>query len=183
MLFEDSAVWETWLSKNYATTGVWIKLAKKNAKRPSVTYQQALDAALCYGWIDSQGKGFDSEYYLQKFTPRGPNSIWSKNNRDKAVELIEQGRMKASGFAAIETAKANGRWEAAYDPSSSIVVPVDFQAALDENPKVRAFFETLNGQNRYAVLHRIQIARTVETRQKRIAQFIRMLEMGEKLYP
>ncbi len=183
LLFVDTAAWETWLSGHYTTAGVWIKIAKKNAKKPTVTYQQALDAALCYGWIDSQGKSFDSEYYLQKFTPRGARSIWSKTNRARVMELIEQGRMQTPGFAAIEAAKANGRWDTAYDSFRTIEIPPDFQAALDEHPRAKAFFETVNSQNRYAIVHRIQIARTGEIRRQRIEQYIHMLEMGEKIYP
>lgn len=184
MLFADQKAWKLWLAKNFASSaGVWLKLAKKSADLQSVTYQQALDIALCYGWIDGQKKSGDESYWLQKFTPRGPKSIWSKINRAKALQLIADGYMQAPGFAAIEQAKANGRWQAAYDSHRTARLPEDFQQALNHNSAAKAFFATLNSQNRYAILFRIQTAKKVETRQKRIAQFIDMLEKKEKLYP
>ena len=184
ILFEDQKAWEEWLVGNFASSaGLWLRLANKSAKFQTVTYQEAVEVALCYGWIDSQAKGYDEESHLQKFTRRGPKSIWSKINRAKALELIESGRMQAGGLAAINAAKESGRWEAAYDSNRSATMPGDLQAALDKSPTAAAFFATLNSQNRYAILHRIQIVRKAETRQKRIDQFIQMLERHEKLYP
>jgi len=183
-LFKHPKDWEAWLVKHFdSSAGLWLRLAKKSAKLQSVTYQEALEVALCYGWVDGQKKSYDEETWLQRFTPRGPKSIWSKINRAKALELIEGGHMQAAGFAAIERAKENGRWETAYDSHRTAVPPDDFQEALDKSIKAKSFFATLNSQNRYAILFRIQTAKKVETRQKRIAQFIAMLEKREKLYP
>jgi len=184
MLFASQQDWDDWLATNSGTSpGLWLRLAKKSAAYQSVSYQQAIDVALCHGWIDGQKKSFDDASWLQKFTPRGPNSGWSKINRAKALALIEQGRMRPSGLAAIERAKENGRWDAAYDSHSTAEPPSDFLAALDRSPEAKAFFATLNSQNRYAVLYRIQTAKKSETRQKRIAQFVLMLEKHEKLHP
>jgi len=184
VLFSHQKDWKVWLARNFdSSAGLWLRLAKKNAQLQSVTYQEALDVALCYGWIDGQKKRGDEASWLQKFTPRGAKSIWSKNNRAKALKFIEDGHMPVAGLAAIERAKADGRWEAAYDSQRTAVTPADFQKGLDQNPRARAFFATLNSQNRYAILFRIQTAKKVETRQKRIALFIDMLEKHEKLYP
>jgi uncharacterized protein YdeI (YjbR/CyaY-like superfamily) len=183
-LFKDPKAWEAWLAKHFnSSTGLWLRLAKKGAGLQSVSYQEALEVALCYGWIDGQKKSFDEESWLQKFTPRGPKSIWSKINRAKALELIAKGRMRAAGLAAIEKARENGRWEAAYDSHRTAAPPGDFETALNKSPKARAFFAALNSQNRFAILFRIQTARKPETRRKRIDQFIGMLEKHEKLYP
>lgn len=182
--FEDQQTWAAWLDENHATSaGLWLRLAKKASGIPSVSYDQALEVALCYGWIDGQKKSDDQTWWLQKFTPRGAKSIWSKVNRQKAQKLIESGRMKPAGLEAIERAKQDGRWDAAYDSPSSATVPDDFQAALDKNAQAKAFFATLNSANRYAILFRIQTAKKAETRAKRIEQFIHMLENHEKLYP
>ena len=162
--------------------GVWLKLSKKDSGIPSITYEEALDAALCYGWIDGQKKGFDDQYWLQKFTPRGPKSIWSKINTEKAERLIASGEMKSAGLKAVEAAKKDGRWDAAYEGQKTITGPEDFQAALDKNKKAKTFFATLNGVNRYAVLFRIHNAKKPETRVKRIQQFVEMLERGEKIH-
>lgn len=184
ILFASQALWEQWLEEQHADVqGVWLKLAKKGAEQPTVSYAEALDVALCFGWIDGQKKGFDDQYWLQKFTPRRPRSIWSKVNQGKVAVLIEQGRMRDAGMKEIERAKADGRWEAAYEPASSITVPDDLQAALDENPDAKAFFEQLNSANRYAILHRVITARKPETRRNRIEKFIAMLKAGEKLHP
>lgn len=181
--FENKKKWADWLAKQHdKSTGVWLKLAKKDSQIPSVTYDEALNVALCYGWIDGQKKGFDDNYWLQKFTPRGPRSIWSKINTDKAERLIAGGEMKPAGLRAIELAKQDGRWEAAYASQKNISVPEDFQAALDKNKKAKAFFATLNSVNRYAILFRIHNAKKPETRSKRIQQFIEMLEKGEKIH-
>jgi uncharacterized protein YdeI (YjbR/CyaY-like superfamily) len=160
-----------------------LRLAKKNSGLRSLTYDEAVEAGLCFGWIDGQKKTYDELSWIQRFTPRGPQSIWSKINRSKAETLIEAGRMRPSGLAAVERARQNGRWDAAYDSASRAVVPDDFQSVLDANPRAKAFFATLSGTNRYALLFRIQTAKKPETRARRIAEFIRMLENGEKLYP
>jgi uncharacterized protein YdeI (YjbR/CyaY-like superfamily) len=182
--FEGPQAWATWLDEHHATSsGVWLRIAKKASGTASVTYDEALEVALCYGWIDGQKKSYDEESWLQKFTPRGAKSIWSKVNREKAEKLIARGAMKPAGLAAVEQAKQDGRWEAAYDSQSSASVPSDFQAALDQHEEARAFFATLNSRNRYAILFRIQTAKKAETRAKRIEQFIRMLTNHETLYP
>ena len=164
------------------SAGVWLKLAKKDSAISSVTYEEALDVALCYGWIDGQKKGFDDKYWLQKFTPRGPKSIWSKINTAKAERLIASGEMKPAGLKAVEAARQDGRWEAAYSSQKNISVPDDFQAALDKNKKAKSFFATLNSANRYAILFRIATAKKPETRARRIQQFMEMLGRGEKLH-
>ncbi len=182
--FERQKDWAVWLAKNHATsTGLWLKLARKASGIQSVTYDEALEVALCYGWIDGQRKSHDETSFLQRFTPRGPKSIWSKINTEKAQRLIESGRMKPAGLKAIESAKQDGRWDAAYAPQSKAAVPDDLQAELDRNAKAKAFFATLDSRNRYAILHRIHTAKKAETRAKRIEQFIRMLEKKEKIYP
>ncbi len=183
-LFNTKKEFATWLDKHHAkSSGVWLQIAKKTGKVKTVTYAEAVEAALCYGWIDGQGKGLDESAWLQKFTPRGSRSIWSKINRTKAEELIKSGRMKPAGLAAIEQAKRNGRWDAAYDSHSTAAVPDDLQAALDQNPKAQAFFATLDSTNRYAILFRLQTAKKAETRARRLEQFVRMLEKHEKLHP
>jgi uncharacterized protein YdeI (YjbR/CyaY-like superfamily) len=184
IMFQQQKDWAAWLDKNHASSpGVWLKLAKKASGIPSVNYDEALGVALCYGWIDGQKKSYDESSWLQKFTPRGIKSIWSKVNREKLQEIIESGQMKPAGLEAVERAKQDGRWDAAYDSQSRASVPSDFQAELDRNAKAKAFFATLNSTNRYAILFRIQTAKKAETRAKRIEQFIRMLENHEKLYP
>ena len=181
--FASKTKWAEWLAKQHdKSAGVWLKLAKKDSGIPSVTYDEALDVALCYGWIDGQKKGFDNEHWLQKFTPRGPKSIWSKINTEKAEGLIAAGEMKPAGLKAIEAARQDGRWDAAYSSQRNMSVPEDFQAALDKNKKAKIFFTTLNSANRYAILFRIQTAKKAETRAKHIQQFIQMLERGEKLH-
>lgn len=183
-LFKDKNRWITWLDKNHLSSpGLWLRLGKKVANVKSLSYAEALDVALCYGWIDGQKKTFDETTWLQKFTPRGPRSIWSTINREKAKELIKKGQMKPAGLKAIERAKENGRWEAAYDSQSKITLPDDLQAELDKNVKAKAFFATLNSVNRYAILFRLQTARKPETRKKRLRQFIDMLEKNKKLHP
>jgi uncharacterized protein YdeI (YjbR/CyaY-like superfamily) len=183
LLFKNAKAWETFLSKNNGTSnGVWLQLAKKSSGTTSVTYSEALDIALCHGWIDGQKKAFDDSFWLQKFTPRGARSIWSKINREKALDLIQSGRMKPAGLLAIEKAKADGRWAAAYDSQKSATVPVDFQAALDAHPDANNFFSTLDSGNRYAILFRIQTAKKPETRSRRVQEFIAMLERKEKIH-
>jgi uncharacterized protein YdeI (YjbR/CyaY-like superfamily) len=187
--FETQAALEAWLEENHATSqGILLKLAKKESGIPSVTYPEVVEAVLCFGWIDGQGKsgqkaGLGDAYWLLKITPRRKQSIWSKRNREKVDELIRAGRMRPAGLEEIERAKADGRWDRAYDSPRTITVPEDFQAALQQNPKAQAFFESLNSANRYAILFRIQAAKKPETRARRIENFIRMLENEEKLYP
>ena len=181
--FENKKQWADWLAKQHdKSTGLWLKLGKKSSGFPSVTYEEALDAALCYGWIDGQKKGFDEKYWLQKFTPRGPKSIWSKINTEKAEKLIASGEMKPAGLKAIEAAKKDGRWDAAYASQKNSSIPEDFQAALDKNKKAKAFFATLKSAERYSFLFRIQTAKKAETRAKRIQQFVEMLEKNEKFH-
>ena len=181
--FESKKKWADWLAKQHdKSTGVWLKLAKKDSGISSVTLAEALDIALCYGWIDGQRLSFDEKYYLQKYTPRRSKSIWSKINVEKVEHLIASGQMKPAGLKAVELAKQDGRWAAAYESQKVISVPDDFQAALDKNKKAKAFFATLNSANRYAFLFRIHTARKVETRAKRISQFVEMLARGEKFH-
>src|SRR5919112_4261772 len=182
--FASAAEWEAWLREHHDTApGVWIRFAKKGSGVPSVTYRDALQAALCFGWIDGQARAVDDASYVQRFTPRRARSIWSKRNRDFATALIEAGRMQPAGLREVERAKADGRWEAAYDAPSTATVPDDLQAALDDEPEAAAFFATLNSQNRYAILHRVQTAKKPETRARRIATFVAMLKRGETLHP
>ena len=181
--FATKKKWADWLSRQHdKSAGVWLKLAKKDSGFPSVTYDEAVAAALCYGWIDGQKKGFDEQYWLQKFTPRGPKSIWSKINTVKAEKLIASGEMKLSGLKAIEAAKNDGRWDAAYESQKNISIPEDFQVALDKNKKAKAFFATLKSSERYSFLFRIHTAKKPETRAKRIQQFVEMLERNEKIH-
>lgn len=181
--FETQRDWTAWLKKNHASSeGVWLRFRKKSSSTTSVTYAEALDVALCYGWIDGQKKAGDSETFLQRFTPRGPRSIWSKINREKVLALIEAGQMQPAGHAAIDRAKENGNWEAAYDSFKTKTIPPDLQAALDANPRAKAFYETLKSNNRYAILWRVQTAKKPETRARRIETFVTMLENGETLH-
>ena len=184
MSFETQHDWEAWLKEHHTDTkGIWLKLAKKAAGTPSVSYAEALDSALCYGWIDGQKASFDDKYWLQKFTPRGARSIWSKVNCDKATALIADGRMQPAGLRQVELARSDGRWEAAYESQSKITIPDDFQRELDKNPRAKEFFSTLDSANRYAVLFRIQTAKKPETRSARIQKFIEMLSQHQKLHP
>jgi uncharacterized protein YdeI (YjbR/CyaY-like superfamily) len=181
--FRTRAAWEKWLAGHYGDEGgVWLKFAKKGSGATTVTYAEALEVALCYGWIDAQVKRFDETYYLQRFTPRRARSKWSKRNRDAATRLIEAGAMQPPGLAEVERARADGRWDAAYDSPSGATVPDDFERALGRNKRARVFFATLSSQNRYAILYRIQDARRPETRARRIAQFVEMLARGETLH-
>jgi uncharacterized protein YdeI (YjbR/CyaY-like superfamily) len=176
--------WEAWLAEQHATSGgVWLRIARKGSGCESVTYAEALEVALCYGWIDGQKGALDDAYWLQRFTARSPRSKWSKINCDKAVELIEAGRMQAAGLAAVEVAQSDGRWERAYEGASTISVPADLQEKLDENPSAAAFFAVLDSTNRYAVLYRIHDAKRPETRARRIEKFVAMLARGEKIHP
>ena len=183
-LFESAHDWTAWLEANHAQSSVvWLRLAKKTAPLVSVSYAQALEVALCYGWIDGQKQTCDDDSWLQKFTPRAPKSLWSKVNREKALQLIASGQMRPAGRQEVERAQQDGRWEAAYDPASRAQVPEDFQAALNLNPAAQEFFAGLNSRNRYAMLFRIQTVKKAETRARRIEEFLSMLEKGEKIYP
>ena len=181
--FASEKAWETWLEKHHADSpGVWVKLAKLDSGIPSVTYAQALDVALCYGWIDGQKDALDAEYWLQRFTPRGARSKWSKINCGKVEALLAAGRMKPAGLRELEAARADGRWEAAYAGAKTITVPEDLLRALDANPKAKAFFATLKSANRYAILYRLHEAKKPETRARRLEKFVAMLEAGETLH-
>jgi uncharacterized protein YdeI (YjbR/CyaY-like superfamily) len=172
-----------WLAEHGETSqGCWLKLAKKGAAVGSVSYAEAVELGLVHGWIDGQKGALDGEFWLQRFTPRGPKSRWSKINRERAVELIEAGAMAPTGLAAVEQAKADGRWERAYEGSSTITVPDDLQHELDANPEAAAFFATLDRTNRYAILYRIGDAKKPETRARRIDKFVGMLARGEKIH-
>jgi len=182
--FADAGEWSAWLaSRHTSSRGVWLKIAKKTSGTASVTYAEALEVALIWGWIDGQKGKLDEAWWLQKFTPRGTRSMWSKINRNKAIALIEAGRMKPSGLAEVERAKKDGRWDRAYESQSSASLPEDLAKALASNPRAEKFFATLEAHNRYAVLWRVQNAKKPETRARRIARFVEMLAKGEKLHP
>jgi uncharacterized protein YdeI (YjbR/CyaY-like superfamily) len=182
-LFPTQAAWTAWLENNHRKSpGLWLRLAKKGSGLRSVTYAEALDVALCYGWIDGQKRGESEQCWRQRFLPRSAKSIWSKINRDKAVVLTASGRMKAAGLEAIEAAKKAGRWDAAYDSPKAAQVPEDFQAALDVNARAREFFQSLDGANRYAVLFRIHTVKKAETRARKLREFIAMLERNERIH-
>ncbi len=183
-IFASAAEWEQWLIANHdRSAGVMLLIAKKHTGVPTVTHAEALDVALCYGWIDAIRRAHDETYFAQRFTPRRPKSLWSKINREKVAALIAAGRMKAAGLAQIESAKADGRWEAAYDGQKGAEAPADLLAALDASPKAKKFFATLKSQNRFAIIFRLQTARTPETRARRLATFVAMLKRGETIYP
>jgi uncharacterized protein YdeI (YjbR/CyaY-like superfamily) len=182
-LFKSARAFETWLKKHHASSdGLWLQIAKKGAEQPSVTYLEAVEIALCWGWIDGQKKGLDDQHFLQRFTPRRARSIWSKVNVEKVARLVEAGRMQPPGQAQVDAAKADGRWAQAYDGAKTATVPDDLQAALDATPKAKAFFATINASNRYAILWRVQTAVKPETRAKRIAQLVDMLARGEVVH-
>jgi uncharacterized protein YdeI (YjbR/CyaY-like superfamily) len=184
MSFETQQDWKEWLEENHAEAkGIWLKIAKKEARTSSVSYAEALDSALCFGWIDGQKAAFDDKYWLQKFTPRTAKSIWSKVNCSKAVALIAEGRMQPAGLRQVELARSDGRWQRAYESQSKITIPDDFQSELDKNPKAKDFFRTLDSANRYAFLYRIQAAKKPETRTAKIQKFIEMLNQQQKLHP
>jgi uncharacterized protein YdeI (YjbR/CyaY-like superfamily) len=183
LAFAEARAFDAWLESQGATApGLWLKLAKKGAPEPTLTRSEAIDAALCHGWIDGQLDAYDDHYWLIRFTPRKPRSKWSELNRRRATELLAEGRMRPAGLAQIETAKTDGRWDVAYAPASRAEPPPDLVAALDANPKAAAFFATLTGANRYAILYRIGAVKTPEARARKIAQFVAMLERGETLH-
>jgi len=182
-LFKSARAFEVWLKQHHAASpGLWLKLAKRGAPDASVTYPEAVEIALCWGWIDGQKKALDAHYFLQRFTPRRARSVWSKVNVAKVESLIQQGRMQAPGLAQVETAKADGRWARAYDGARTTVVPDDLLAALDAAPMAKVFFAQISASNRYAVLWRIQTAAKAETRARRIAQLVQMLARGETIH-
>jgi uncharacterized protein YdeI (YjbR/CyaY-like superfamily) len=183
LAFRNRESFEEWLDRQPAdAAGAWLKLRKKSAGAPGLTKAQAIDAALCHGWIDGQLDKYDDQYWLVRFTPRKARSKWSQVNKRRATELIAEGRMRPSGLAQIEAAKADGRWAAAYAPASSATVPADLQHALDANPKAAKFFATLKGANRYAILYRIGSVKRPETRARKIAEYVAMLERGETIH-
>jgi uncharacterized protein YdeI (YjbR/CyaY-like superfamily) len=183
MLFPTQEDWENWLLENHSLSpGVWLKIAKKGCAMRSVSYDEALNGALCYGWIDSRKEKFDECFWLQRFTPRRSRSPWSAINRRKAEELIQKGKIRPAGLLEIEKARQDGRWEAAYQSQSNAEVPDDLRQALEENPTAREFFERLNRVNRYAILYRLNSAKKPETRQKRLTEFIQMLSEQRKIY-
>jgi uncharacterized protein YdeI (YjbR/CyaY-like superfamily) len=182
--FKTPRSFETWLSRNHTKAqGIRIKVAKKASGIASIRYDDALDIALCYGWIDGQSKSIDEKWYWQRFTPRRVRSPWSKRNRDIVARLIEGGRMHPAGQSEIDRAKADGRWDAAYDSPANAKVPDDLDEALRKSPRAQRFFASLNAQNRYAILHRLMTARKPETRAKRLAAFMQMLIEGRTIYP
>jgi len=181
--FASAEAWEAWLEREHVrASGVWLQIAKRSSGIATVTYAEALDVALCFGWIDGQKRAFDASWFLQRFTPRKRSSRWSQINVQHAERLIAAGRMRPAGFAQVEAARADGRWEAAYAGQRSATVPADLQAALDANPAAAAFFATLRGANRYAILYRVEDAKRPETRARRIDRFVAMLARGETLH-
>jgi uncharacterized protein YdeI (YjbR/CyaY-like superfamily) len=182
LLCSTDADWERWLAEHHADApGVWLQLAKKGCDTPTVSYAQALDTALCYGWIDGQVRRLDESFYLQRFTPRGPRSRWAQITRDHVARLTAAGRMRPSGQAQVDAAKADGRWDAAYEPQSRATVPDDLQRALDEHPAAAEFFATLRGSRRYAFLHRLHHVTDPARRAERIASYVELLSDGRTL--
>ena len=184
MTFESTDAWDTWLAAHHAgSPGLWLKIAKKGAAGRTVSYSDALDVALCHGWIDGQKGRHDDEYWLQRFTPRKPGGNWSKINTERAAALIASGRMRPAGLREVERAQADGRWEQAYESQSRVTVPEDLARALAANERAGAFFATLDSANRYAILYRIGTAKKPETRAKRIDTFVTMLSEHKKIHP
>jgi uncharacterized protein YdeI (YjbR/CyaY-like superfamily) len=181
--FASRDAWEAWLDAHHEDSdGVWLKIAKKGSGLDSVTHPEALEIALCFGWIDGQRRALDERHFLQRFTPRRDRSRWSKINRDKATELIDAGRMRPAGLREVEAARADGRWDAAYDGQRTATVPEDLQRALDADERAGAFFATLSSQNRYAILYRVQDAKRPATRARRIERFVAMLREGRAIH-
>jgi uncharacterized protein YdeI (YjbR/CyaY-like superfamily) len=184
MTFESTDAWDAWLAAHHAgSPGLWLKIAKKGSAGTSISYSDALDVALCHGWIDGQKGRHDDDYWLQRFTPRKPGSNWSKVNTERAEALIASGRMRPDGLREVERARADGRWEQAYESQSRVTVPEDLARALAANERARAFFATLDSANRYAILYRIGTAKKPETRAKRIDTFVAMLSEHKKIHP
>jgi uncharacterized protein YdeI (YjbR/CyaY-like superfamily) len=185
LIVDDATAWAAWLARRHATSdGVWLALAKRGGNPSTrLTYQEALEEALCYGWIDGQVRRHDADSYRQRFTPRRKRSVWSKRNVELAERLIGEGRMKPAGKAAVEQARADGRWQAAYAGAATIEVPDDLAEALAAEPKAAAMWALLTSQNRYAILYRLAIAKRPETRSRRLTNFVEMLARGETIYP
>jgi uncharacterized protein YdeI (YjbR/CyaY-like superfamily) len=184
LAFKSEQAWDVWLTSQPAgSKGLWLKLAKKSSGVASVSKQEAIDTALCHGWIDGQLDSFDDKYWLVRFTPRQSASKWSEKNRTRALQLVELGRIQPAGLNEIERAKKDGRWNAAYAPQSTAQVPDDLRAALAKNRRAKSFFEKLDSRNRYAILHRIHNAKKAETRTARIEKFVAMLIEGKTIYP
>ena len=184
MKFATQQEWRRWLAAEHAgAPEVWIEMAKKKSGIESITHPEAVEVALCFGWIDSQRQGVDDQWFRQRFTPRRARSKWSRLMCEKAEELIASGAMQPAGLAEVERAKADGRWDAAYEPPSTATVPDDLRRALDADPAAAAFFDSLNSQNRYAILHRLHDAKRPETRTRRIAKFVAMCAAGETIHP
>jgi uncharacterized protein YdeI (YjbR/CyaY-like superfamily) len=182
--FASRDAWEAWLDEHHAASdGLRLKFAKRGSGIASVSRAEAVEVALCYGWIDSQANSLDDDYWMMRFTPRRARSKWSQVNRAKAEELIEQGKMRPAGLREVERARADGRWDAAYEAQSKAIVPEDLQRELEKNEAARAFFDSLDSRNRYAILHRIHDAKKPETRARRIEKFMAMLSEQEKIYP
>jgi uncharacterized protein YdeI (YjbR/CyaY-like superfamily) len=183
LLFPSPPDFEAWLERHYAgSEGFWMKIAKKGSGEVSISYAEGLELALCFGWIDSQKRGHDEKFFLQRFTPRRPRGRWSRINRDKAEELIAAKAMRPAGMAEVEAAKADGRWEAAYEGARTAKVPEDLQRELDANQAAREFFASLDSSNRYAIVYRLNDAKKPETRERRLRKFVAMLERGEKIH-
>ena len=183
LAFPNLPAFEVWLAAQPADSpGLWLKLAKQGNTGPALSKAEAIDAALCHGWIDGQLNPYDENWWLIRFTPRKPRSKWSQKNRERAEQLIVEGRMSGPGLAAVDAARADGRWDAAYASASRAEIPADLQAALDANPEAAAFFATLTGANRYAVLYRISAVKRAETRARKIADFVAMLARHETLH-
>ncbi len=181
--FRDRSAWAAWLAEHgESSPGVWLKLARKDGGGRSVTYAEALDVALCHGWIDGQKGAIDERHWRQRFTPRTSRSRWSKRNRERAEELLGRGEMAPAGLREVEAARADGRWEAAYDSAATAAVPPDLQAALDRDPAAAEFFAGLDGANRYAILYRLQEARRPETRARRLEKYVVMLHEGRRIH-
>jgi uncharacterized protein YdeI (YjbR/CyaY-like superfamily) len=184
IFFASPAAWKLWLADNHAASeGVWVRIAKKDVDIASVRYPEVLESALCFGWIDGRREALDARHFLQRFTPRRSRSRWSKINREKAEQLIAQDRMRPAGLVEVERAKADGRWAAAYAGQRSSTVPEDLQRELDARPEAKAFFASLSSQNRYAIVYRLHDAKKAETRTRRLAKFVAMLEAGETIHP
>jgi uncharacterized protein YdeI (YjbR/CyaY-like superfamily) len=181
--FRSKQAWREWLAAQpEGSAGIWLKIARKGSGIESVTHAEALEVAICYGWIDGRKQSFDDRHWVQRFAPRARRSRWSQVNRAKAELLIERGEMQPSGLREVERARADGRWDAAYEPQSAAGVPGDLARELDRDPAARAFFESLDSRNRYAILYRIQDAKRPETRARRIETFVAMLARGERIH-
>jgi uncharacterized protein YdeI (YjbR/CyaY-like superfamily) len=184
LFFSDKAAFEKWLDKNHAKSGgIWLKIARAGSGIKSLNYADAVDACLCFGWIDGTRKSLDEEYFVQKYTPRRSGSIWSVINQKKVQQFIAEGNMRPAGLAAIEAAKKNGQWDKAYESQKAISIPPDLQKALDAKPKAKKFFATLSSQNRYSILFRIANVKKEETKARKIKEFVAMLEKGQTIYP